>query len=156
MTATLPAVVTNTDAARKVERVGFAIARLGLVVTIGWIGAMKFTVAEAQGIESLISNSPLMSWLLDLFDLRSVSAGIGVIEVVTAVLIALGAWRPILGVVGGILAIGTFLTTLSFLVTSTTYEHTLPFFSPGGSFIIKDVVLLGAAVLIFAIRNAGK
>ncbi|MBJ8337703.1 DUF417 family protein [Antrihabitans sp. YC3-6] len=145
-----PKVLENTDLARKVETAGNLIARFGLIVTLFWIGAMKFTVAEAMGIEPLVQESPLLAWLLDIVELRTLSNTFGVIEIVTAVLLGLGLVRPIFGVIGGLLAIGTFLITLSFLFTSTTYEHTIPFFSPGGSFIVKDIVLLGVSVAIFA------
>jgi len=45
------------------------LARYGLVV-IGWIGALKFTSFEAHGIQPLVANSPLMSWLYDIFSVR--------------------------------------------------------------------------------------
>lgn len=145
-----PRALENADLASKVENAGNLIARIGLIVTLFWIGAMKFTLAEAMAIEPLVRQSPLLAWLLDIVDLRTLSNAFGVIEIVTAVLIGLGLVRPLFGVIGGLLAIGTFLITLSFLVTSTTYEHTIPFFSTGGSFIVKDIVLLGASVAIFA------
>jgi len=43
------------------------LARYGLALVIGWIGALKFTSYEAQGIQPLVANSPLMSWLYDIF-----------------------------------------------------------------------------------------
>ncbi|MFD0364417.1 DUF417 family protein [Nocardia sp. GCM10030253] len=144
------ATVRSSDTARRVEGAGFLLARFGLIVTLGWIGAMKFTVAEAAAIESLISGSPFMSWLLDVADLRTVSAWIGVVEIVTAVFIAFGVKSSLAGVIGGLMGTGTFLVTLSFLFTSTSYEHTIPFLSPGGSFIVKDLVLLGASLMVLA------
>ncbi|PRC51977.1 hypothetical protein C6A85_61275, partial [Mycobacterium sp. ITM-2017-0098] len=38
-----------------------ALARYGLVVVIAWIGALKFTEYEANGIAPLVSESPFMS-----------------------------------------------------------------------------------------------
>lgn len=149
--STISAKMTDhRELAQKVDSIGLLIGRLGLFVTIFWIGATKFTVAEATGIEPLISRSPFFGWLLDLVDIRGLSAGIGVIEVVTAVLILLGLVNDYLGLVGGILAIGTFLVTISFLFTSTDYAHTIPFLSPGGTFIVKDIVLLGVSILVVA------
>ena len=46
------------------ERLGAFFIRYGLVLVLGWIGAMKFTAYEAQGIKSLVETSPFMSWLL--------------------------------------------------------------------------------------------
>jgi reactive chlorine resistance protein C len=43
------------------------LARYGLALVIGWIGALKFTSYEAQGIQPLVANRPLMSWLYDIF-----------------------------------------------------------------------------------------
>jgi len=37
--------------------------RLGLVLVIGWIGAMKFTSYEAHGIEPMVAHSPVMGWM---------------------------------------------------------------------------------------------
>ena len=47
----------------QVEAVGRAVARYGLVVVVGWIGLMKFTGYEAEGIRPFVANSPLMSWV---------------------------------------------------------------------------------------------
>ncbi|WP_187776322.1 DUF417 family protein [Antrihabitans cavernicola] len=60
-------------------------------------------------------------------------------------LILAGLFNAVAGLAGGVLAIGTFVVTISFLFTSTDYAHTVPFLSPVGTFIIKDVVLLGVA-----------
>ena len=43
------------------------LARYGLALVIGWIGALKFTSYEAQGIQPLVAIRPLMSWLYDIF-----------------------------------------------------------------------------------------
>ncbi len=46
------------------ENVGANIIRYGLVIILLWVGALKFTAYEAEGIQGLIANSPLMSWML--------------------------------------------------------------------------------------------
>ena len=38
---------------------------LGLVVPLVWIGGMKFTEIEAQGIEPLLASSPFFAWMLN-------------------------------------------------------------------------------------------
>lgn len=53
------------------DRVAPHLARYGLVVVIGWIGLMKFTAFEAYGIEPPVANSPLMSWMRDIFSGRA-------------------------------------------------------------------------------------
>ena len=42
------------------EAIGRELARYGLVIVVGWIGLMKFTTYEAEGIRPFVANSPLM------------------------------------------------------------------------------------------------
>lgn len=72
----------------RVEAVGRELARYGLVVVVGWIGLMKFTTYEAEGIRLYVANSPLMSWVYGPMSVRGFSALLGVVEVAVAVLIA--------------------------------------------------------------------
>jgi putative oxidoreductase len=51
------------DAAGALRRASTVLFRYGLVVIIAWFGAFKFTPAEAQAIQPLVANSPLLSWL---------------------------------------------------------------------------------------------
>lgn len=46
----------------RVKAVGRELTRYGLVLAVGWIGLMKFTTHEAEGIRPFVANSPLMSW----------------------------------------------------------------------------------------------
>ncbi|MET0454316.1 MAG: DUF417 family protein [Mycobacterium sp.] len=131
------------------ERFGGNLARYGLVVVIAWIGALKFTAYEAQGIQPLVANSPLMSWLYDVFSVNTFSALLGVIELATAALLAVKPWWPRVSIAGSVLAIGLFLATLSFLVTTPgVFEASaggFPILSSTGQFLIKDVALLGVS-----------
>ena len=52
---------TDTALSEKLQALGIFMTRYGLVVVFAWIGAMKFTGYEANGIQPLVSNSPLMS-----------------------------------------------------------------------------------------------
>lgn len=143
-----------------VERAGGLLARYGLVIVIAWIGAMKFTAYEAEAIQPLIANSPLMSWLYEIFSVRSFSAVLGVVELSTAALLAIKPWAPRASILGSILAIGLFLATLSFLVTTpgvwAAAAGGFPVLSDVGGFLIKDVALLGisAWTLGDALRSA--
>jgi uncharacterized membrane protein YkgB len=47
----------------KLEALGAWITRYGLVVVLLLIGFLKFTAAEATGIQPLVAHSPLMSWM---------------------------------------------------------------------------------------------
>src|SRR6266478_1757596 len=72
----------------RVEATGRELARYGLVVVVVWIGLMKFTAYEAEGIRLYVANSPLMSWVYGPMSVRGFSAMLGVIEVAVAILIA--------------------------------------------------------------------
>jgi len=137
-------------AADRVEAVGRHTVRYGLVLVLVWIGGMKFTAYEAEGISAFVSNSPLMSWAYSLFSQRQFSALLGVTELFAALLIAVRPFSPRLSAAGSALAVGMFLTTLTFLFTTPgVVEPSLGFpalSAVPGQFLIKDVVLLGAAL----------
>lgn len=134
----------------KLSRVSGLLLRYGLVVVIGWIGALKFTEFEANGIQPLVANSPIMSWLYGVFSVTVFSAILGVVELAVAVLLALKPWWPRLSLAGSVAAIGLFLTTLSFLFTTPGVVESsaggFPVLSSTGQFLIKDVVLLAVAL----------
>ena len=71
------------------EKLGIYVSRYGLVITLLLIGVLKFSAAEAHGIQPLVANSPLMSWLYRVFSLQGVSNLIGTIEIIVALLIGL-------------------------------------------------------------------
>src|SRR5580693_3264190 len=100
------------------EAVGRELARYGLVVVVGWIGLMKFTAYEAQGISLYVTNSPLLSWVYTSLSVRGFSAILGVVEVSIALLIAARPFSRRASALGSALAVGMFLTTLSFLITT--------------------------------------
>ena len=135
----------------QVEAVGRALARYGLVVVVGWIGLMKFTGYEAEGIRPFVANSPLMSWVYRFMSVQGFSAILGVVEVTIALLIAARPFSPRVSALGSALAVGMFLTTLSFLVTTPgVWEPSLGGFpalsAVPGQFLIKDLALLGISL----------
>ena len=135
----------------RVEAVGRELARYGLVVVVAWIGLMKFTAYEAEGISPFVAHSPLMSWVYGFMSVRGFSAVLGVVEVAIALLIAARPFSPRVSAVGSALAVGMFLTTLSFLVTTPgVWEPSLGGFPAlsaiPGQFLIKDLALLGIAL----------
>jgi uncharacterized membrane protein YkgB len=125
------------------------LLRYGLVLVIAWIGFMKFTASEAAGIQPLVANSPLMSWVYAIFSERAFSALLGVVEVAVAAMIALRPVSAKVSAIGSGLAVVMFLTTLTFLFSTPGWEPSLggfPALSVPGQFIIKDIVLLAAAI----------
>jgi uncharacterized membrane protein YkgB len=135
----------------RVEAVGRELARYGLAVVVGWIGLMKFTAYEAEGIRLYVANSPLMSWVYGPLSVRGFSAMLGVVEVAIAVLIAARPVLPRASALGSALAVGMFLTTLSFLVTTPgVWEPSAGGFpalsGKPGQFLLKDLALLGISL----------
>ena len=133
----------------KLKAAGALVLRYGLVLVVGWIGLMKFTGYEAKGIEPLVAHSPLMGWMYSFLSVQTFSHVLGVVEVTIAVLIGLRHWSAKASALGGAAAVIMFLTTLSFLFSTPGWEPSLggfPSLSVLGEFLLKDVVLLGAAL----------
>jgi uncharacterized membrane protein YkgB len=86
------------------------------------------------------------------------SYGLGIVIVSIGILIALHPLFPQLAAVGSFLLILMACTTLSFLVTTPEAwvpalgdtTHGFPYLSGAGRLIIKDVIMLGAAVVTLA------
>src|SRR6516225_6578688 len=107
------------DACRtSLETVGANFTRYGLVIVLLWIGALKFTAAEAAGIQGLVANSPLMSWLYRVFSLQGASNLIGTAEICIAVLLAAKFLSPRASFIGSLGAILTFAVTTTFLFST--------------------------------------
>jgi len=88
------------------------------VLILFWIGLLKFTSYEANGIKPFVENSPFMSWMYSVWSVQAASNVIGVIEVASAVLIAARPWSALASAIGSAMAVCTFLLTLSFLFDS--------------------------------------
>ncbi len=133
----------------KLETTGLFLIRYGLALVIFWIGAMKFTAYEANAIQPFVANSPFTGWVYRIMSLQAFSNLLGVVEIAVAVMIA---FRPIsanVSAIGSGLAAVMFLTTLSFLFSTPGWEPSsggFPALSVPGQFLLKDLVLLGAAI----------
>jgi uncharacterized membrane protein YkgB len=144
-----------------VDVVGGLLARYGLVVVIAWYGGLKFMEYEAQGIQPLVSASPFMGWLYDVFSVSAFSALLGVFELAAAALLAVKPWWPRVSAVGSLLAIMLFVATISFMFTTPgvfdASQGGFPALSLEGGFLMKDIALLGISVwtLTDALRSAG-
>lgn len=138
-----PLALLDQHRTAQLERLGRGVLRYGLVALLILWGGLKFAAFEAEAIRPLVENSPLLSWLYPVLGVRGTSALIGVIELASALLIAARAWRPVLSAVGSLVAASTFVVTLSFLITT---PDVLSPTSPFGGFLLKDIILLGAAL----------
>lgn len=140
--------------AETMETVGRHSARYGLVLVLLWIGGMKFTAYEAEGITGFVANSPLMSWAYSVFSVQGFSAVLGASEIAIALLIASRPFSARTALLGSASAVGMFLTTLSFLLTTPgVWEASAGGFPAlsvvPGQFLVKDFVLLGASLWLF-------
>jgi reactive chlorine resistance protein C len=131
-----------------IETIGSVLSRYGLVLVIGWIGALKFANFEAHQIQPLVANSPFMGWLYDFLPVYTFSALLGVVELTAAVLLAVKPIAPTLSIGGSLLSILLFVSTISFLFTTPGVSEPLgggffPALSLTGEFLLKDVPLLG-------------
>ena len=148
-TDTRQSLASSSTLGDTLSTLGTYLMRYGLVVVLAWIGAMKFTAYEAHGIQPLVANSPLMSWLYRFLSVQQFSSILGIVEIAIAVLIALRPLSASLAVLGSALAIVTFLTTLSFLFSTPGWEASLGGFpslsAMPGQFLLKDLVLLGVS-----------
>ena len=148
MTSSLPRVVNDRLLhVSTIEAIAGVLGRYGLVVVIGWIGALKFANYEAHQIQPLVAHSPFMGWLYNIFPVYTFSARLGVFEVTAAVLLAIKPVAPKLSIVGSLQAIVLFVFTISFLFTTPGVGEPagggFPAISLTGEFLLKDVPLLG-------------
>jgi uncharacterized membrane protein YkgB len=136
----------------KTMAVGTYGAYFALAVIYFWFGGMKFTHYEAAGLVPLVSNSPFLGWVYDIFSVDTFSSLLGILEVSIGVLIAGRLLSPKLSLIGGALSAGLFFTTLSFMFsTPGVIEPGLGF--PGisvapGQFLLKDIGLLAASIFV--------
>lgn len=142
--------VDTSDWGLRLERIGERVLRYGLVIILLWVGALKFTAYESEGIQGLVANSPLFSWGYSVMSMRGFAALIGTIEIILGLLIATRPIAPKASAAGSIGAILMFLLTLTFVFTTPRVwqpGYGFPFPSPmPGQFLAKDIMLLGAAI----------
>jgi len=124
--------------------------RGGLATTLLWIGALKFTDYEVQNADVLVTASTLTSRLRQKLGAQKLERLVGVMQITLGSLIAARPVAPRASAAGSFGAAGLFLGTLSFLVTtpeSWQEGHGVPRLSMLGENLLKDTVLLGAAIL---------
>jgi uncharacterized membrane protein YkgB len=127
---------------------GQTMSRYGLVIVLAWIGFGKYVKMESRVV---IEHSPLMSWILHVFSFTTVARGLGTMEILAALLIAVRPLWPRASAIGSALAVVLFLGTLSFLFTTpgviATHADGIPVLSAlPGQFLLKDLVLMGTAL----------
>jgi uncharacterized membrane protein YkgB len=136
--------------ASAMQRIGYAVALLGIVLPLLLIGGLKFTQLEVVALKPLISGTPWLAWMYPVFGETGTTRLLGVVEIGAALLLIASVWRPKAGVAGGAIAATTFLVTSSLLLCPPAWDASLggfPALSPLGQFLIKDIALLGVSLL---------
>ncbi|PKG81385.1 hypothetical protein CXF85_18100 [Colwellia sp. 75C3] len=118
------------------------ISIIPVLVVLLWIGGMKFTLLEAQGIEALVKSSPFMGWLYKLFSLQATSNIIGIYDLIAVVALILAMYYPKLIAPAVVMSGMVFVVTQSFLVTFTGSLSSETILSTTGHFLIKDLWFL--------------
>ena len=140
--------------------VGSSVLRGGLATTLLWVGALKFTDYEVQNAEVLVTASPLTSRLRQKLGAQQLGRLVGVMQIALGSLIVAKPVAPRASAAGSPGAAGLMVSTLSFLVTTPEAWQEgkgVPRLSMLGEALLKDTVLLGAALLTAAdsLRAAG-
>ena len=144
---------TPSSAQQKLLTIGKHIAVLGVVVPMLMIGLLKFTAIEVEELKPLINQTPWLAWLYGVFGEAGTSYLLGVVEILAAVLLIASRWSTRAAVAGGALCTLTFITTLSTLLTVPIWEEAsggFPWLNASGSFLIKDIALLGVSLMVLA------
>ncbi|MEG0947962.1 MAG: DUF417 family protein [Bacteroidales bacterium] len=162
---------------------GIILIRISIFIIFVWIGALKFCNYEAEGIVPFVANSPFMRFFYRKkapeykkykmkegeFDQAKhdwhvanntygFSKGLGILIMTIGVLVLLGNFWPVIGLIGALLAIIMTLGTLSFLFTTPevwvpdlgSKEHGFPLLSGAGRLVIKDLCIIAAAIVALA------
>ena len=111
--------------------------RLSVIIVFMLFGSYKWFEFEVNGLEPLIS-STWLNVLYSLFGTHGGSYFLGVVETITFLSLIIGFFKPEAGVFGDLLTIITGIVTLSLL----------PELGRIDSFIVKDVLLIGAGVTL--------
>ena len=129
-----------------------AVMLLGLILVLGWIGAMKFTAPEAAGVYPLLTSSPLFNWWAPVYFSKQMASNIiGIIELITVFCLTGWWWNKRICQFGLLLSAVTFLVTLSFMISfKDTWTGGFPYLTSSGHFLLKDLLLLAATVALMA------
>ena len=136
-------IITLLSFAANLKGLGLKLIRIAILVVFVWIGGLKFTHDEADGIVPFVANSPFMSFFYakeapEYKDYKNkegelvpknrawhetnrtyvFSYGLGILIMGIGILVFLGIFTPKIGIFGDLLAIIMTIGTLSFLVTT--------------------------------------
>ena len=127
------------------------LVRASMVLIFVLFGYQKWFEYEAQTLIPFIRNGPLTFWMYPVFGLHGASWFLGVSEWLTAALLVWGFWNPRAGILGAILSVATFVTTVTiipFMPDGWDAAAGFPAMKGNVAFLMKDVVLLAVSVYL--------
>jgi uncharacterized membrane protein YkgB len=127
------------------------LVRGSMVLIFVLFGYQKWFEYEAEALKPFIENGPLTFWMYPVFGLHGATYFLGVSEWLTAALLFWGFWNHKAGVVGAILSVGTFVTTVTiipFMPEGWDAAAGFPAMKGNVAFLMKDVVLLAVSVYL--------
>lgn len=162
------------------SQIGTYLAHISIFVIFIWIGSLKFFNYEAQGIVPFTANNPIMKLFIPhpkeyinnkipegVIDEPKqawhqhnhtyiISKILGIIIILYGILVLLGLFFPILGVVGGILVFFMTLVTLSFLFTTPEAfvinlgdpHNGFPYLAGPGRLVLKDLSIMACSLIV--------
>jgi reactive chlorine resistance protein C len=136
---------------RRVVAAGRGIALAGVVIPLVMIGILKFTQYEIDALKPLIGATPWLAWLYAVLGDAGTTYLLGVVELITAALFIASPWSARAGLAAGALGSLAFAATTSTLLAFPIWEPSLggfPYLNFVGTFLIKDVALLGVSLVV--------
>lgn len=128
---------------------GQIILRYGLAITFIWLGLMKLRNSEADYLKQVLANSSLFSWMLKYISSYAFSQMLAYLQMIIGVLIVLKPIAKKVSFWGGVVATVILMISVSTIFTSSYVwqaPYGFPELSKLGQSILKDIVLLGAAM----------
>lgn len=140
----------------KSSKAGYVLGVIATSVVLIWIGALKFTPGEADGIRSYVSNSFILGWLYKILTIQQTSNLIGIFEITTGLLLAMSFWNSKVGMTGGYMALIIFVTTISFLFTTPDIWKISQGVLVTDFFVLKDFAFLAIVLQIIGYNSKYK
>jgi uncharacterized membrane protein YkgB len=129
----------------------YHFVRASMIFVFLMFGYQKWFAYEAETLIPFINNGPLIFWMYPVFGVRGASWFLGGSEWLFAALLFLGFWNKKAGVLGALgcafAMIGT-VTIIPFMPEGWDAAAGFPAMKGNVAFLMKDVVLLAAAVYL--------
>lgn len=127
----------------------YQLVRGSMVLIFLMFGYQKWFAYEAQALIPYISHGPLISWMYPVFGVRGACLFLGLSEWLTAALLFSGFWNKKAGVLGALLAMVSFVATVTIIPFMpngwAASAGGFPAMTESVAFLMKDVVLLAVS-----------